>query len=326
MADFFARLAERTLGVAPIVQPLVAPRFAPEPSAYPPLERPVGVPVSPGVSNETQDPLSRGATRAGNTTAGRPEDEAKTEPEIGSDLDRIGPDLPQESTDSRPRSHRTAEPDLTPSEADTSSSPGTSAPGSPPNKPRSSPSSYPVSPDTPSMTPENRRRSPSTAPRSRQTSDTRHELRPLAEPDPTESGDPTDVSRPAESVPVRTVLPPTGHLAERTSSSEIAPEPVARASSPGIETPSVTSAPTDRDRRAPQTVLSGVSIRPEGGLRERHPASFPEAQPPTIRVNIGRIEVRAVTPPPAPPRRQVELPARLSLDDYLKQRSGRGRR
>jgi hypothetical protein len=41
-------------------------------------------------------------------------------------------------------------------------------------------------------------------------------------------------------------------------------------------------------------------------------------------VNIGRIEVRAVTPPPAPPQRDPS-PAKLSLDDYLRQRSG-GRR
>ena len=51
------------------------------------------------------------------------------------------------------------------------------------------------------------------------------------------------------------------------------------------------------------------------------PASGPES-PPTIRVTIGRVEVRAVMPPapePAPPTRHAP---QLSLDDYLKQRSG----
>ncbi len=51
------------------------------------------------------------------------------------------------------------------------------------------------------------------------------------------------------------------------------------------------------------------------------PASSEEA--PTIRVSIGRIEVRAVSPPP-PPRRKTARPApTMSLDDYLKQYRGR---
>jgi len=43
---------------------------------------------------------------------------------------------------------------------------------------------------------------------------------------------------------------------------------------------------------------------------------------PTIRVTIGRIEVRAVSPP-APPPRQTKQPApKMSLDDYLRSRNG----
>ncbi len=48
---------------------------------------------------------------------------------------------------------------------------------------------------------------------------------------------------------------------------------------------------------------------------------------PTIRVTIGRVEVRAVMPPAPPP--PARLPAAtgltLSLDDYLKQRKEGGR-
>ncbi|MDX1546713.1 MAG: hypothetical protein R3247_06985 [Rhodothermales bacterium] len=42
-----------------------------------------------------------------------------------------------------------------------------------------------------------------------------------------------------------------------------------------------------------------------------------------IRVRIGRVEVRAVSPPqrPAPPPRAAPRRPALSLDDYLKQRS-----
>jgi len=54
--------------------------------------------------------------------------------------------------------------------------------------------------------------------------------------------------------------------------------------------------------------------------------SRPQPQAPTIKVNIGRIEVRAVTPPPVPAPRQKKQPqSSLSLDEYLRQRSG-GRR
>ena len=53
-------------------------------------------------------------------------------------------------------------------------------------------------------------------------------------------------------------------------------------------------------------------------------ASMPTAktEPPTIQVTIGRVEVRAIAPPPSP--RQPPQPSvpKLSLEDYLKSRSG----
>jgi len=49
-------------------------------------------------------------------------------------------------------------------------------------------------------------------------------------------------------------------------------------------------------------------------------------EPQTISVTIGRIDVRAVFPqPPAPRGSRTEKAAAMSLDEYLKQRSG-GRR
>ncbi len=56
-------------------------------------------------------------------------------------------------------------------------------------------------------------------------------------------------------------------------------------------------------------------------------ASAAQPQAPTIRVNIGRIEVRAVTPPAtlASPFTRRRSGPQLSLEDYLKQRNG-GRR
>lgn len=52
----------------------------------------------------------------------------------------------------------------------------------------------------------------------------------------------------------------------------------------------------------------------------------PHTQQPSIKVTIGRIEVRAVTSPPVPsPRKRKKAQPSLSLDDYLLQRT-KGRR
>jgi hypothetical protein len=45
---------------------------------------------------------------------------------------------------------------------------------------------------------------------------------------------------------------------------------------------------------------------------------------PTINVSIGRIEVRAVTPPPVP-KHSNHGPKPMSLDEYLNKSSQRGR-
>ena len=66
-----------------------------------------------------------------------------------------------------------------------------------------------------------------------------------------------------------------------------------------------------------QTEITAAGKRAAAQLPESHDA-------PTIKVTIGRIEVRAVTPtptPPAPVKAQRSQPT-LSLDDYLKQRNG----
>jgi hypothetical protein len=46
-------------------------------------------------------------------------------------------------------------------------------------------------------------------------------------------------------------------------------------------------------------------------------------EPPVIKVTIGRIEVRAVTPPAPIPQQRVKQPSPvLSLDEYLRLRNG----
>ena len=77
----------------------------------------------------------------------------------------------------------------------------------------------------------------------------------------------------------------------------------------------------------PEAPPAAVAIPlPTGPAPQWRPAAA--QQPPTIKVTIGRVEIRAVTPPPAAaPQRPAErrVAARLSLDEYLRQRN-EGRR
>ncbi|NJP09672.1 MAG: hypothetical protein HC866_09440 [Leptolyngbyaceae cyanobacterium RU_5_1] len=83
-----------------------------------------------------------------------------------------------------------------------------------------------------------------------------------------------------------------------------------------------------------ESILPAIQSPPAtsvGTLTQPHVKPLPQpeiqppqsAQPPTIRVTINRIDVRAVTPPTPPtPSRRSPPAAKLSLADYLKQRPG----
>jgi hypothetical protein len=47
--------------------------------------------------------------------------------------------------------------------------------------------------------------------------------------------------------------------------------------------------------------------------------------PPIIRVTIGRVEVRAIHPPPSAPTPAKPTPPKISLEDYLQERQGSSR-
>jgi hypothetical protein len=74
-----------------------------------------------------------------------------------------------------------------------------------------------------------------------------------------------------------------------------------------------------------------ISVQPEIiGRRKPSPSSVPLPQPslnepPAIHVTIGRVEVRAVMSPSAPPKAPSRVAPRPSLEEYLKQRNGRTR-
>lgn len=74
--------------------------------------------------------------------------------------------------------------------------------------------------------------------------------------------------------------------------------------------------------RQTDVLLPTVALRTSRSLSRQSEARAASPAPPTIQVTIGRIEVRAV-PPSAPPRPRTATPtARLSLEDYLRSRSG----
>ncbi|WP_457651881.1 hypothetical protein [Rhodocaloribacter sp.] len=55
------------------------------------------------------------------------------------------------------------------------------------------------------------------------------------------------------------------------------------------------------------------------------PAASPSGAAPAIHVSIGRVVVRAVTPPAPSRRKEAAPPNVMTLDDYLSRRKKRGR-
>jgi hypothetical protein len=84
--------------------------------------------------------------------------------------------------------------------------------------------------------------------------------------------------------------------------------------------PRVTAERNRESTREP--AIQPISIEQIAPPAKTQPRASEPAEPAVIRVTIGRIEVRATTPPlPAAPRTRPPGPA-LTLDDYLKQRNG----
>ena len=95
-------------------------------------------------------------------------------------------------------------------------------------------------------------------------------------------------------------------------------------SSPGdgetYQPPRVTAKRNRESTREPP--IQPIPIEQIVPLDKTHPRASEPAEPAVIRVTIGRIEVRATTPPlPPAPRARPRGPA-LTLDGYLKKRNG----
>jgi hypothetical protein len=290
MADFITRLAERALGVAPVVQPVVPSMFAPGPISHRTgIEWDSEATTSPGDLDRPRAPSIQETPPARDAPTGRPADAAMAQQDDQSSdaLSSATPGSPRGTPESRPGpSH--------PSES------GSSERGAVTGK-------------------EDQRGSSRTTARHPQTPpETRPETLHRAEPGPTRRGLPLGPPS-AEDESDEAVFPPLGTLLDRGQGETLPPRP-----SPGAQ------ASLDASEDAPPPVAPRM-VRPQlDGYLERGPleprVAAPESSAPAIRVTIGRIEVRAITPPPPRPPAQRSTPARpgpeLSLDDYLKQHNG----
>ncbi len=296
MADFITRLAERALGVAPVVQPVMPSMFAPEPTSHSTgLERDNEATTSPGDLDQPRAPSAQETPPAQDALTGRPADAmAQQEDQSGVALSSATPGSPRVTPESRLGSSHLSES-------------GSSERGAMTGK-------------------EDQRGSVRTTARHPQTPpETLHR----AEPGPTRRGALSTSQRvlpenlplglpSAEDESGEAVFRPLRTLLDRGQGETLPPVP-----SPGAQ------ASLDASEDTPPPIAPRM-VRPQlDGYLERGPqeprVAAPESSAPAIRVTIGRIEVRAITPPPMPPAQRT-TPARpgpeLSLDDYLKQHNG----
>jgi hypothetical protein len=349
MEDFLTRLAERTLGAAPVVQPLIASMFVSEPTGHSlDLERNSEAAMSSGDLDRAQAPSAKETPPARDAPTRRPE---------GTAVDRQGhhgnsppatPGHHQSTYDTQPEPHRLAKPALAerrviPTREEQRSlslvmakRPQRTSDAQP--EPRRDAETASLEHRVIPEQEDQQNLSPGTLEPHQRTLD-RPELFHAAESGPTRrdvdtvSSDrvlPEDLSSDpsaAEGASDQAIPRPIRTLIEHGRGATLPPEPSPDTQGSILESEAVLNHPAPLDA----LLVTPGTIRPQlNGHVERDPweprMAAPEPPAPTIRVAIGRIEVRAITPPPTPPARQRATPARpgpaLSLDDYLKRRNG----
>jgi hypothetical protein len=308
MRDFFTRLAERSLGLAPLVQPRITSRYAEGPSLAADLEE-------SAVREATSTLLNPSSDRE---RPDRGELSSRTEPSL------VRSDSPaREEFLGTPSVASNAE--LLRSDGATEQS-SLSGPELAPHPTLPLPSSWdtilagesgleessrPEMDEVPEHSPSHSLR-PSAQDRQLHPSPVRHavEIHPvrgqqMIQPAQAPSGE-TDRLPAANRGEKRQIVESTT-IADYPHESAISPRPIRG------------EQPSHRRRPAqPEATLPGIS--------ETSPLPDPATQPrPVIRVSIGRIEVRAVRPPdtrPPSPAPVTRVKPPLSLDEYLRQRSG----
>lgn len=104
------------------------------------------------------------------------------------------------------------------------------------------------------------------------------------------------------------------------------PAPVPNPAPVETRTPPPAPAPSRQAERRPLVLQARLHRAPAPAPEHSRRSAPAEPAETVVRVTIGRIEVRAVTeqPQPAAPSRRPSPPA-MTLDDYLRDRSGGGR-
>lgn len=308
MADFITRLTERGLGEAPVVQPLIPSLFAPELASHSPalewdsesatssrdLDRMQILPV-------VETPPVRDAERVPEDTAMAQREEHDASAHITSPGTSDIPPEPHHPAELASTDHR-----VMPTRKDQRNLPSVT-----PGRPQRTPGTQLEPGHATESGPARRDEAVSTSPRV------------LAESLPSDSSIAEGASD--QALPIG-ILVEQGRGATLPSvpSPGIEASPGTRGSMLGSRVTPDRSTPSGAPLVAPRMVHPQIDTHVERGPQEPGVAA-PEPPAPTIRVAIGRIEVRAITPPPTPPTQRT-TPTRpdpaLSLDDYLKQRNG----
>lgn len=327
MSDFVTRLAERAMGTVPIVQPLIAPRFArgpadhlieheDEPAEVPDLTPPRTRPDTP--TPDEQEPQNEESDTGVTLPYSAPDDRTRPDPSDASTTGQEGVDVPDTSgPPRRPPAAREPGPLETGMESI--------------QEERQISSSTPPRPLA--RAPESGSRTLLSGEQARQVFPDRGLRREYRTTIADGRNPPPELrleSEPrVESAPARRGFEeaPPRLVAEGPTLDPFAPDDVTGRAMPLAERARVTvEAPALTSGAAPVIVPRIVRHQPDQWREDSADEArviAPKSPAPTIKVTIGRIEVRAVTPQ-APVQR--ETPARpgplLSLDDYLTQRNG----
>jgi hypothetical protein len=338
MSDLLTRLAERALGIAPQVQPIITPRYARDADVPAPDLPSVQESEILGQDSDAQPatPSSFGPTTHSPRGPGaqhvrRPDPEGKTDASAtGEEADKATDPSATELPDERrgePPSPRVSAEEPSPSPTDASGVPDltpgrsrSSAEDPPPPSTRAGHEAH--SESGVRLTPPILSTSRSARVQVRSMSEVPAETFPSGESDVSRRED-TSISTAREHGVRRAGPRSTGRTtqeaqrASRTIESR-EPDPERPTENPpdAYDAFERTGTPVrDHPERSESVEPGGSSSY---STREN---AFSRVEP-TIRVTIGRIEVRAVSPPSPPPRRTKQPAPEMSLDDYLRARNG----
>jgi hypothetical protein len=345
VSDFLTRLAGRALGIAPQVQPIITPRYSPDADVPGP-----GVPSAqeseiPERDSDAQPPTPSSFAPTIHSPRGPGAHHVRgPDPEDKTDASATGEDT-HTATDSGatelPDEHRTEQPPTRASAEEPSPTDASDPPGTEDLNPGRSPSSAEDSPPPPirgtraghEAHPESGVRP--TPPILSTSRSARAQVRSISEvPAETLPSGESDVSR-REDTSISAAREPgvrragprsagrttqeTQRASRTTENREPDPERPTEDPPDAYDAFERTGTPVrdhpERSERSESGELGGSSSY---STREN---AFSRVEP-TIRVTIGRIEVRAVSPPAPPPRRTKQPAPEMSLDDYLRARDG----